>query len=101
MPPAGYPAGGYAAPGLKPHRATTVLILGLVGLLCCGPLSIVAFIFGKNDLAEMDAGRMDPAGRGTTNIGRILGLVGIVFLVIQLVYGFFRLLEQLTAPNRP
>jgi hypothetical protein len=63
-----------------------ILGLGIVGLLCCGPLGIVAYIFGKNDLAEMDAGVMDPSGRGTTNVGRILGIVAIVFLVIQLIY---------------
>ena len=65
------PGGAYgAAAGLKPHRATLVLGLGIVGLLCCGPLGIVAYIFGKNDLAEMDAGVMDPSGRGTTNVGQ-------------------------------
>lgn len=89
-PPAFPPGpGGYAygaAAGLKPHRATLVLGLGIVGLLCCGPLGIVAYIFGKNDLAEMDTGVMDPSGRGTTNVGRILGIVAIVFLVIQVIY---------------
>ena len=29
---------------------------------------------------------MDPSGRGTTNVGRILGIVAIVFLVLQVVY---------------
>ena len=81
------PGAGYGAvAGLKPHRATLVLGLGIVGLLCCGPLGIVAYFFGKNDLAEMDAGVMDPSGRGTTNVGRILGIVAIVLLVIQVVY---------------
>ncbi len=86
------PGGMYgAAAGLKPHRATLVLGLGIVGLLCCGPLGIVAYIFGKNDLAEMDSGVMDPSGRGTTNVGRILGIVAIAFLVLQLVYLLFAL----------
>jgi hypothetical protein len=97
--PGGYPPafppgpGGaaYGAAGLKPHRSALVLGLGIVGLLCCGPLGIVAYIFGKNDLAEMDAGVMDPSGRGTTNVGRILGIVAIVFLVIQVIYLVFAL----------
>lgn len=80
------PGGGYLSAGLKPHRATLVLALGIVGLLCCGPLGIVAYIFGKKDLAEMDAGVMDPSGRGTTNVGRILGIVAMVFLVLQVIY---------------
>jgi hypothetical protein len=87
-PPAFPPGPGapYAAAGLKPHRATLVLGLGIVGLLCCGPLGIVAYLFGKKDLAEMDAGVMDPMGRGTTNVGRILGIVAMVWLVLQLMY---------------
>ena len=63
-----------------------MLGLGIVGLLCCGPLGIVAYLFGKNDIAEMDAGTMDPSGRGTTNVGKILGIVAMVFLVIQVLY---------------
>jgi hypothetical protein len=92
-PPGAYPpafppgaGAGYNAAGLKPHRATLVLGLGLVGLLCCGPLGIVAYLFGKKDLEEMDTGVMDPSGRGTTNVGRILGIVAMVFLVIQVLY---------------
>ena len=46
----------------------------------------MAYLFGKKDLEEMDAGVMDPSGRGTTNVGRILGIVAIVFLVLQVIY---------------
>jgi hypothetical protein len=63
-----------------------VLGLAIAGILCCGPLAIVAFFLGRNDLAEMDAGRMDPSGRSTTNAGRIVGLVAIVLFVVQLVF---------------
>ena len=86
------PGGGYGATSLKPHRATLVLALGIIGLLCCGPVSIVAFLFGKKDMDEMDAGLMDPSGRGTTNVGRILGIVGMVFFAISLVWVFVSLL---------
>ncbi len=72
--------------GLKPGRVTLILALGIVGLLCCFPLSFVAFFLGRKDLAEMDAGRMDPSTRGPTNVGRILGIVAIVLLILQTVY---------------
>lgn len=84
------PSAGYGAAlpaGMKPHRATTDIVLGILGLLCCGILAIPAFIMSKNDIAEMDAGRMDPSGRGTTNVARILGIIGIVLLAINLVVG--------------
>lgn len=93
--PGGYPppgnafpaAPGYAgAPGLKPHRASTLMILSLLGLLCCFPLAIVSFFLSRSDMKEMDAGRMDPSGRGTTNIARIIAIVAIVLGVLQLIY---------------
>ena len=71
---------------MKPNRGGLVLALGIVGLLCCGPVSIAAYIMGKNDLAAMNVRRMDPSGRGNTNIGRILGIIGMVFLVLQVIY---------------
>lgn len=37
---------------------------------------------GKNDLREMEAGQMDPAGRSLTNAGRICGIIGCVLLVL-------------------
>ena len=80
--PGGMPLGA----GMKPNRGGLVLALGIVGLLCCGPVSIVAYIMGKNDLAAMIVGQMDPSGRSNTNIGRILGIVGMVFLVLQIVW---------------
>lgn len=70
--------------GLKPHRGTTVLVLGICGFLCfiCG---IIAFVMGQNDLKEMDAGVMDRSGRDLTNIGRILGLIFTILAVLGIV----------------
>jgi hypothetical protein len=81
-PGAPYPGGM----GLKPGRGGVILGLGIAGLLCCFPLSFVAYFLGRKDLAEMDAGRMDPTTRSLTNVGRILGIVGIVWLVLQMVF---------------
>jgi hypothetical protein len=70
---------------MKPHRATTVLILGILGLIVCGPLAIAAWVMGNSDLKEMDAGTMDSSGRGTTNAGKICGIIGTILLIISLV----------------
>ena len=64
---------------LKPHRGLMVLLLGIFGFKTCGVLGIVAFILGRNDLRQMDAGRMDPSGRGMTQIGYYLGIVATIF----------------------
>jgi hypothetical protein len=92
-PPAGYPpafppgpGAPYGPSGLKPARGGLILGLAIAGLLCCFPLSFFAFFMGRNDLAAIDSGQMDPSGRGTTNIGRIIGLVGIIWLVLQVVW---------------
>jgi hypothetical protein len=70
---------------MKPHRGTLILVLGILGLVVCGPLAIVAWVLGSGDLKEMDAGTMDPSGRGTTNAGKICGIIGTVLLIISLI----------------
>lgn len=70
---------------MKPHRGTLILVLGILGIVLCGPLAIAAWIMGNGDLKEMDAGAMDPSGRGNTNAGRICGIIGTVLLAISIV----------------
>lgn len=72
---------------MKPHRATLILILGILSLVLCAPLGIAAWIMGNGDLKEMDAGTMDPSGRSNTNAGRICGIIGTVLLIIGVVVG--------------
>ncbi len=70
---------------MKPHRGTLILVLGILGLIICGPLAIVAWVMGSSDLKQIDAGTMDPAGRGTTQAGRICGIIGTILLIISII----------------
>jgi len=70
---------------MKPHRGTLILVLGILGLVVCGPLGIAAWVMGNGDLKEMDAGAMDPSGRSTTNAGRICGIIATILLAITIV----------------
>ena len=72
---------------LQPHRGAVVLILGILGICCIGaPVTgIIAWILGAMDLKEMDAGRMDPSGRGQTQTGKILGMVSVILLILLMV----------------
>ena len=86
---------------MKPHRGTLVLVLGILGLVVCGPLAIVAWVLGASDLKEMDAGTMDPTGRGTTNAGKICGIIGTILLILSIIaiviffmFGFAAALAQ-------
>jgi hypothetical protein len=69
----------------KEHRGTLILILGILSLVVCAPLGIAAWMMGSKDLAEMKAGRMDPSGKDTTQIGYILGIVGSILFAISLI----------------
>jgi hypothetical protein len=73
------------APPLQPHRATLVLLLGILSLIVCAPLGIAAWIMGSNDLAAMRSGRMDRSGESVTAVGQILGIIGTVFFALGIV----------------
>ena len=81
---------------LRPHRGGIVLALGIIGvalalpgLLCCAILpipacicGIIAWVMGNSDLRDMAAGRMDPAGRGLTQAGKICGMIGAIIAIV-------------------
>lgn len=70
---------------MKPHRGTLILVLGILSLVVCQPIGIAAWVMGGNDLKQIDAGQMDPAGRGLTNAGRICGIVATILLIIGIL----------------
>lgn len=92
---------------MKPHRGTLILVLGILGIVTCFPLGIAAWVMGRKDLREMDAGAMDPAGRGQTNAGRICGMIatligGIAFalaIIVMVLSALFYTWRQ-DAPSR-
>lgn len=77
----------------EPHRGTMILIFGILGLFSCAIFSVLAWIFGTQDLKKMDEGLMDPSGRSNTSTGRTLGIVAVILnlLVIlpTIIYFFF------------
>ena len=70
---------------LQPHRGILTLVLGILSIVCCLICGIIAWVMANKDLKEMAAGRMDPAGRGLTNAGKICGIVGIVVQIVFFV----------------
>lgn len=70
---------------MKPNRGGTILALGIISLVICMPLGIVAWVMGNNDLREMDQGIMDPCERQMTNAGRICGMVGTALFAVPLL----------------
>ncbi len=70
---------------MQPHRGTMILVLGILGIVCCPFLGIAAIVMGSGDLKAMAEGRMDRGGEGLTNAGRICGIIGLVLFAIGLV----------------
>src|ERR1043166_793320 len=70
---------------MKPHRGTLILVLGILSLVICQPLGIAAWVMGKGDLKQIDAGAMDPSGRSLTNAGRICGMIGTILFALSVV----------------
>ncbi len=77
---------------LKPHRGAVVLTLGILGIVPCFICGIIAWVMGNNDIREMDAGAMDPAGRGMTQAGKICGIIGVILQCIVLAFWLLSIL---------
>ena len=63
-------------------RSALVLVFGILSLIVCAPLGIVAWIMGNADLKAMDEGLMDDRNRSTTHAGRICGIIGTVLAAL-------------------
>ncbi|MDE0889933.1 MAG: DUF4190 domain-containing protein [Phycisphaerales bacterium] len=72
---------------MKPDRGSLILVLGILSLVVCAPLGIAAFIMGRSDLREIDAGERDPQGRGTTQAGYVCGIIGSILFGLQVIGG--------------
>ena len=83
-PPPGYGYGGQP-PGSN-KKAIWALVLGILGLLCCGFFTgIPALILGKQAQSEIDASGGQQTGRGMATAGFILGIISIVWGIIGVI----------------
>jgi hypothetical protein len=89
-PPPGYGGSGYGGPGYGApqtnKKSIWALVLGIVGLLCCGLFAgIPALILGRQAQKEIDASAGAQTGRGMATAGFVLGIIAIVWTVIYLI----------------
>ncbi|HSO64663.1 MAG TPA: DUF4190 domain-containing protein [Ornithinibacter sp.] len=80
-----YGGGGQGFPVDHP-KGMTVLVLGILSLVCCAPLGIVAWVMGNGVLREIDAQPGRYGNRQLVQVGRILGIVGTVLLVLGVLW---------------
>lgn len=80
----------YAAPAQKSSsKGTTALVLGIIGIVCCGFLGPVAWILGKQELAAIAAGQSPASGEGVAKAGMILGIIATILLAFGLLWILF------------
>ena len=68
-----------------PHRGVMILIFGILGIVCCFPFGIAAWVMANTDLREIDAGRMDESGRGLTQAGKVVGIVSCALAALGIL----------------
>jgi len=88
-----FPAPGNRNSCCEPHRGALILTFGILSIVCCFPFGIAAWIMGNNDMQQIEAGMMNPSGKGITNAGKICGIVGTIIGI--LTTGFWILISIL------
>ncbi len=76
-------------PTEEKSQATLSLILSIVGLLCCGPLSIAAWVIAAGERKAIAEGRRPKNGESIATIALVLAIIGTIFLAFGLVWIFF------------
>jgi hypothetical protein len=91
-PPPNYGAphpGYYASPSPDHPQATTILVLGILSIICCGLFTgIPAIVMGRSALAEIDASPGRYGSRGSVKAGLVCGIIGTAWSALMiLIYG--------------
>ena len=74
----------------KPEGASTIFILGLLGLLLCQILGIIAWVQGNTYMQKCRNMGVEPEGIAVA--GRILGIISSIFFIISLAGIFIALI---------
>ena len=83
---------------MQPHRGVLLLVLGILSLTICGLVGPFVWMMGWSDLARIDAGRMDPEGRGLAQAGMICGAIATLLMVPAALIGVFVFISALASP---
>jgi len=70
-------------------RATTALVLGILGFVCCQFCAPFAWYMGQQELKAIKGNQSSAAGQGFATAGMVLGVIGTILLVFGLLWIFF------------
>ena len=79
-------------------QASTALVLGILGIVCCGPLAVVAWIMANKELEGIASGHRNPQNEGTAKAAKVVGIVGTVLLGIGLIVLFVSFVGLFSIP---
>lgn len=71
------------------NKPVISLVLGILGILCCGFLAPIAWYIGSQELKAIAAGSSPASGEGMAKAGMILGIIGSVIFILTLMWIFF------------
>lgn len=77
------------APASSSNRATISLILGIIGVVCCGLAAPFAWVMGNKELEAIRTGLAPAANQGLATAGKILGIIGTILLALGIVWVVF------------
>ncbi|WP_067718791.1 DUF4190 domain-containing protein [Nocardia yamanashiensis] len=63
------------------EHATTVLLLGVLSLFCCGVLGPLAWVLGRRALNDIEASGGAYGGRVQVMVGYVLGIIGTLWMI--------------------
>lgn len=72
----------YGTPPQDHPQTTTILVLGICGLAFCQVLGPFAWVMGNRAMREIDESQGRIGGRDAVNIGRVLGMVSSILLLL-------------------
>jgi hypothetical protein len=106
LPPANLPPPPYPPPGVygpspgyvlrvpSDGQATTALVLGIAGVLCCGIFGPVAYFIGDASVSRIRASAGALGGGAQAQAGRVLGVVGTVELGLAILFVIFTIIAN-------
>lgn len=85
-PPGGYP--GYPQYGRPPDhpQTTTIMVLGILSLVCCQLLGPIAWFMGHKARREIDYSGGMLGGRGNVTVGYVCGIVATCLLIAGVLF---------------
>ncbi len=86
-PPPGYGAAPQPPYGGQPagtsQKAIWSLVTGILGLLCCSPLGIVAILLSRSAKEEIRS--TGKSGDGLATAGFVTGIIALVLMVVSII----------------